>query len=123
MSTRKRRFSIRQVGRGKPGPGAVYEVVVRPVDPTTAKMLDPVVLSAIVGNDGPATRAEAQRHALWLNYAEECFYAGRPAPAIYEWPVTDTEVDYSEFDTSEAERRLAAAMAADHEAADGVAGR
>jgi hypothetical protein len=123
VSGTKRRFSIRQVGRGRPGPGTVFEVTVRPVDTATARMLDPVVLSAIIGSDGPATRAEAQRHALWLNYAEECFYAGRPAPAIYEWPVTDTEVDYSEFDASEAERRLAAAMAAGHEAADGVAGR
>jgi hypothetical protein len=98
----KRRFSIRQVDRGQSGPGAVFEVLARPIDPTTAKMLDPVVLSAVTGSDGPATRAEAKRHADWLNYAEECFYAGQPAP---DPPISSDEV--LEVDLREFERRAA----------------
>jgi hypothetical protein len=123
VSGMKRRFSIRQVGRGRSGPGAVYEVVVRGFDERGYLYRESTVVSRSTGNDGTATRAEAQRHADWLNYAEECFYAGQPAPAIYEWPITDTEVDYSEFDASEAERRLALALVAGHGAADGVADR
>jgi hypothetical protein len=110
----KCRFGIRQVGRGRPGPGAVFEVVVRGFDERGYLYRESTVVSRVAGSDGTATRAEAQRHALWLNYAEECFYAGRPAPPIHEWPITDTEVDYSEFDASEAERRLAVAMVAGH---------
>jgi hypothetical protein len=117
VSGMKRRFSTRQVGRGKPGPGAVYEVVVRGFDPRGYLVRESTVISSTTGSDGPATRAEAQRHAGWLNYADECFYAGRPVPPIYEWPITGTEVD-----APEAERRLAVAMVAGHEAADGVAG-
>jgi hypothetical protein len=113
----KRRFGTRQVSRGRPGPGAVFEVLVRLSDPVTGRLTDELSLTSMTGSDGPATRAEAQRHAGWLNYADECFYAGRPAPPIYEWPITGTEVD-----APEAERRLAVAMVAGHEAADGVAG-
>jgi hypothetical protein len=102
----KRRFGIRQVGRGKPGPGTVYEITVRLSDPVTGRLTDELSLTSMTGSNGPATRAEAQRHALWLNYAEECFFAGQPAP-------THLRV---------AERRLAVAMVAGHEAADGVAG-
>jgi hypothetical protein len=98
----KRRFGIRQVGRGRPGPGTVYEVLVRLSDPVTGRLTDELSLTSMTDSDGPATRAEAQRHADWLNYAEECFYAGLPAPDL---PISSDEV--LEVDLREFERRAA----------------
>jgi hypothetical protein len=110
VSGMKRRFSTRQVGRGKP----VYEVVVRGFDPRGYLVRESTVISSTTGSDGPATRAEAQRHADWLNYAEECFYAGLPVP-----PHVASTTKVVEGNYSEAKLNLAVAMVlAKHEAAD-----
>jgi hypothetical protein len=102
----KRRFSIWQVGRGRPGPGTAYEVLVRLTDPSPGRLTDELSLGSVTGSDGPATRAEAQRHVDWLNYAEECFYAGLPVPLHVAGPTVVVEGDLSEI-----ERRIAATMA------------
>jgi hypothetical protein len=97
----KRRFGIRQVGRGRPGPGTVYEVLVRLADPSPGRLTDELSLTSMTGRDGPATRVEAQRHADWLNYAEECFYAGLPVPDPPISPDEVLEVDLREFERRE----------------------
>jgi hypothetical protein len=102
----KRRFSVRRISpkHGRPGPGSDTEVDVRGFDPRGYLVRESTAVSRMTGSDGPATRAEAQRYADWLNYAEECFYAGLPVSPHVGEPTQVVEVDLPEV-----ERRLAAA--------------
>jgi hypothetical protein len=104
----KTRFSVRRVNskHGRPGPGTEYEVVVRGFDERGYLYRESTVVSRLTGSDGTATRVEAQRHADWLNYAEECFYAGLPVPPHEASPTRVVEGDFAEI-----ERRIAATMA------------